>query len=82
MGYHNRVDFNKLVIKVGEKGEEVNPDGGFVNYGLVEGEYILIKGSTPGPKKRAIALRKAIRPSGAKPAYSVDYISKESQQGT
>jgi large subunit ribosomal protein L3 len=82
MGYHNRVDFNKFLIKIGEKGEEINPVGGLIGYGLVKGEYILVKGSVPGPKKRAIALRKAIRPSKATPSLAIDYVSLVSQQGT
>ncbi len=83
MGYHNRVDFNKYIVKMGEKGEEINPDGGFAGYGLVKGEYILVMGSVPGPKKRAVAIRKAIRPSEEKaPSISVDHISLSSSQGT
>jgi large subunit ribosomal protein L3 len=82
MGYHNRVDFNKKILKVGEKGDEVNPDGGFLNYGVVEGEYLLVKGSVPGPKKRAIALRKAMRPPTKTHAFAIDHISTVSQQGT
>jgi large subunit ribosomal protein L3 len=81
MGYHNRVDFNKPLLKIGEKGEEVNPKGGFVNYGLVKGAYLLLKGSIPGPKKRTIALRKAIRPQKKSHSYAIERISTESQQG-
>jgi large subunit ribosomal protein L3 len=81
MGYHNRTEFNKLVMKLGEKGEEVTPEGGFVGYGLVKGQYAILKGSIPGPKKRAIALRKSIRPGKAQ-QFAIDYIAKESQQGS
>ncbi len=80
-GYQKRVDFNKFIVKMGEKGEEATPEGGFVGYGVVPGEYILIKGSVPGPKKRAVALRKAIRQPTDLPSLSVDRIAVESQQG-
>ena len=66
----------------GEKGEEITPDGGFVGYGVIDGEYLLLIGSVPGPKKRGIALRKAIRPPKVMPSVSIDYISTKSQQGT
>jgi len=82
MGYANRVDVNKLIIKISEKGEEINPKGGFVNYGLVKGTYVLIKGSVPGPKKRAIAIRKAIRPQKKSHTYAVEKVSTASQQGS
>jgi large subunit ribosomal protein L3 len=82
MGYFNRVDFNKFVVKVGEKGEDITPPGGFIGYGVVKGEYLLVMGSVPGPKKRAVALRKAIRPSKSVPSLAIDHISVVSQQGT
>lgn len=81
-GYHNRTELNKYIIKVGEKGEEVTPQGGFINYGVVKGEYLLIKGSVPGPKKRAVALRKAIRQPTVQPAVAIDFVSVASHQGS
>jgi large subunit ribosomal protein L3 len=62
MGYQNRTEVNKKIIKISKTAAEVNPKQGFKNYGFVEGEYALIFGSLPGPVKRCIALRKSIRP--------------------
>ncbi len=62
MGYHKRTDINKRILKIGENGDEVTPKGGIVNYGKVKGDYIVLKGSVPGPKKRAIMIRFAARP--------------------
>jgi large subunit ribosomal protein L3 len=31
MGYQQRTDFNKRVLKIGEDGAEITPDGGFIN---------------------------------------------------
>jgi large subunit ribosomal protein L3 len=61
MGYHQRTDYNKRILKMSSDVDEVNPAGGFVNYGLVRGNYILIKGSVPGPSKRLIRLREPTR---------------------
>jgi large subunit ribosomal protein L3 len=81
-GYHQRTEFNKRILKIGSNGTEVTPDGGFLNYGLIRGDYVLIKGSVPGPSKRLIRLRDPIR------AKKVDlgepnivHISRESKQG-
>ncbi len=81
MGFNNRVDFNKAVLKIGDKGEEVTPKGGFINYGLLKGAYILMKGSVAGPEKRAVALRKAMRTKEKASPIAFEYISTASQQG-
>jgi len=61
MGYHLRTEFNKQIMKVGTKPEEVNPKGGWPHYGLVKSTFVLIKGSIAGPQKRAIILTKPMR---------------------
>jgi large subunit ribosomal protein L3 len=83
MGYHQRTEFNKKIIKVGSDGGEVNPKGGFINYGEVRNAYVLIHGSVPGPAKRLIRFRDATRmPKKADVSVAdVTYISTESKQG-
>ncbi len=82
MGYHQRTEFNKRILKIGSDGEEVTPEGGFLNYGLVRGEYVLIKGSVPGPSKRLIRLRDPIRAKKADFGEpNILHISRESKQG-
>lgn len=83
VGYHQRTEFNKRILKVGEKGEEVTPKGGFLHYGDVVNSYVLIHGTVPGPTKRLIRLRDPVRMAGAqlKEAPSISYISIESKQG-
>ncbi|NOZ59086.1 MAG: 50S ribosomal protein L3 [Euryarchaeota archaeon] len=83
MGYHHRTDFNKRILKIGEKGEEVTPRGGFLGYGIVRGDYIILDGSVPGPRKRLVRLRPAIRPPVHLPEGKpqLTYISLESKQG-
>jgi large subunit ribosomal protein L3 len=82
MGYHQRTEYNKRVLKIGDKGEEITPNGGFVRYGTVRNEYVVLHGSIPGPAKRLIRFRDAVRFHGIsveKP--EITYISKESKQG-
>ncbi len=80
MGFNNRTEYNKQIIKISEKGEEINPKGGFIKYGLVKGDYILIKGSVPGPKKRFIRIRSSIRTKQEIPAPEITYVNLLSQQ--
>jgi len=84
MGYHKRTEYNKKILKIGDASqvEEINPDGGFIKYGLVKNDYILVKGSVPGPNKRLIILREAIRAHGkSNEAPEINYISTRSKQG-
>jgi large subunit ribosomal protein L3 len=83
MGYHQRTDFNKRILKLGTEGKEVVPKGGFLRYGLVRGDFVVLAGSVPGPTKRAICLRQAMRPSRGVPSSppQITHISTTSQQG-
>lgn len=83
MGYHQRTEYNKRVLKIGENGEEITPSGGFPNYGIVKNSYILLHGSIPGPTKRLISMRDAIRyQRGVKVEKAeITYISTTSKQG-
>jgi len=78
-GYHHRVELNKKIYKIGKAGDEkacstesdltekgINPMGGWPNYGLVRNDWIMVKGSTVGVKKRVITLRKSIHPTTRK----------------
>jgi large subunit ribosomal protein L3 len=81
-GYHQRTEFNKRILKIGSNGAEITPEGGFLNYGLVRGDYVLIKGSVPGPSKRLIRLRDPIRAKKSDLGEpNILHISRESKQG-
>jgi len=81
-GYHQRLDHNKWLMKISDNPEEVNPNGGFIRYGVVKNPYIIVKGSVPGPSKRLIRFNPTIRPSKKIPidAPNIVYISRESKQ--
>ena len=82
MGYHNRTEWNKWIIKISDKPEEINPKGGFLHYGNVKNEYILVKGSVQGTAKRLIRFNMPKRPDKLVPkdAPSIVYTSLESKQ--
>jgi large subunit ribosomal protein L3 len=83
MGYHQRIEFNKRILKIGKDGKEVTVKGGYIRYGEVKGPYILIDGSIPGTEKRQIRLRVPARPPREIPETppQVTYVSLESPQG-
>jgi large subunit ribosomal protein L3 len=83
MGFHQRIEYNKRILKIGADGKEITPKGGFVRYGEVRGPYMLMEGSITGTEKRAVRLRYPARPPrnvGEEPPQ-ITYISLESPQG-
>lgn len=82
-GYHQRMEHNKRVLKTGEDGEEVTPEGGFLRFGGIENDYVLLKGSVPGPTKRLVFLRRPTREKEGAPSSppTITYIDTSSQQG-
>jgi large subunit ribosomal protein L3 len=83
MGYHQRTERNKRILKIGADGKEVTPKGGFIRYGEVRGSYMLLEGSIAGTEKRPIRLRYPSRPprNVAEEPPQITHISLESPQG-
>ncbi len=82
-GYHHRTEYNKRIIQIGEDGAKITPDGGFPHYGVVRNPFLLVHGSIPGPKKRLVKIRDAVRYGRGIEVQeaNVSYISTATQQG-
>jgi len=73
-GYHHRTEINKKIYRIGKAGgnggttefdlttKGITPLGGFPRYGVVDEDFIMLKGCCVGTKKRVITLRKSIVP--------------------
>ncbi|CAE7130941.1 unnamed protein product [Rhizoctonia solani] len=72
-GYHHRTELNKKIYRIGLGSDAANartdadatdkvitPLGGFPHYGIVKNDYLMLKGSIPGTKKRVITIRKSL----------------------
>jgi large subunit ribosomal protein L3 len=84
MGYHTRTLINKRLLKIGSAQEDdVTPAGGFLNYGMLQASYVLVKGSVAGPAKRLVRMRHAIRPPRHVPPGKpiITHVSVSSKQG-
>ena len=83
MGFHQRTEYNKMVMKIGNNGSEITPKGGFLRYGVINSDYVALRGSVPGTRNRLVLMRLAVRPPPeAKTAPSkLDYLSVSSIQG-
>ncbi len=80
LGFQTRTELNKRILKIVEP-KEINPKGGFPNFGIVKTESILMEGTVPGSRKRLIRLRTPMRPPLSKYPVEIKYISLESKQG-
>ena len=82
-GYHQRTEYNKRILRVANPEEHsITPAGGFLHYGEVKSDYILVKGSVPGPSKRLIRFRDPTRGSDKTlHDYEITYVSTASKQG-
>merc|ERR1712193_395740 len=97
-GYHHRTEINKkgyrtvdgktvknnAATEVDITDKSINPVGGFVHYGLVKNDFVLIKGGVIGPKKRAITLRKSLLKQTSRAAMenvNLKFIDTTSKMG-
>merc|ERR1719285_681946 len=82
-GYHHRTEINKKIYRIGkatkddphsattendltEKG--ITPMGGFSHYGEVTQDWVMLKGTVMGCRKRIITLRKSLLPQVSRKA--------------
>ena len=64
MGFHQRTEYDKRIMIIGNTDNDqikINPDGGYKHFGLVKGDFIVLKVSVPGTYRRLIKLRSQIR---------------------
>jgi len=63
-GFHQRTQYNnRIMIMSNTQNNEfkINPAGGFKHFGLVEGDFVVIRGSIPGTYRRLVKLRAPVR---------------------
>ncbi len=86
MGYHHRTEYNKRILNIvtGDNPIDITPKGGFLSYGIVKNDYILVDGSIAGPRKHLVRFRQGIRKKKTGETVKkpeINYISLESKQG-
>jgi len=62
MGFFSRISYNNKIIDVGKISEkDINPKGGWQNYGNIKTDYIILRGSVAGSVKRQLLVTEALR---------------------
>eukprot|EP01065_Artemidia_motanka_P005297 TRINITY_DN1256_c0_g2_i1.p2 TRINITY_DN1256_c0_g2~~TRINITY_DN1256_c0_g2_i1.p2 ORF type:complete len:410 (+),score=150.33 TRINITY_DN1256_c0_g2_i1:62-1231(+) len=98
-GFHHRTELNKKIYKIGEALKDdpangsceaditkksITPMGGFPHYGVVTNKFLMLKGSTPGPVKRTVTLRRPMGPQTSRAAQekiTLKFIDTSSKFG-
>lgn len=96
-GYHHRTEVNKKVYRLGKAGDKagaateydltqktITPLGGFPHYGVVDEDWVMIKGCCVGVKKRVLTLRKSLLTHTSRSALekvSLKFIDTSSKFG-
>eukprot|EP01017_Pseudomicrothorax_dubius_P019066 TRINITY_DN20_c0_g1_i1.p1 TRINITY_DN20_c0_g1~~TRINITY_DN20_c0_g1_i1.p1 ORF type:complete len:397 (-),score=118.75 TRINITY_DN20_c0_g1_i1:190-1380(-) len=76
LGYHHRTEINKKIYRIGAAANQgakntastandlteknITPIGGFPHYGIVQNQFLIIRGCCVGTKKRPLILRKSL----------------------
>jgi len=97
-GYGHRTEINKKIYRLGKK-EDLDkscsteqdltekgptPMGGFIRYGFINEDWLMLKGTVMGAKKRIITLRKSLLPQEsrrAKEEINLKFIDTSSKFG-
>jgi len=98
-GYGHRTEINKKIYRIGKSIKDdannavtendltekaISPMGGFSHYGEVTNEFVMLKGTTPGLRKRLVTLRKSLLPQVSRKAVekiSLKFIDTSSKFG-
>lgn len=75
LGFFSRICFNNQVISIGKTSEKnINPGSGWKHYGKIKSDYLILKGSVPGPAKRQLLLTEPLRPTKKQEKKNFEFI--------
>merc|ERR1712084_109853 len=87
-GDHHRTEMNKQLKKASTDfdltDKTITPLGGFPHYGIVKEDYVILKGSVPGPVRRVISFRDCLFPQANRKAMdsvNLKFIDTSSKFG-
>jgi len=98
-GYHHRTEINKKIYRIGKAIKDdpnnamtendlteksITPMGGFSHYGEVTQDWVMVKGTVMGSRKRLLTLRKSLLPQVSRKAtekVELKFIDTASKMG-
>jgi len=96
-GFHHRTQMNKKIYMIGRGNDkrsattefdltskQITPMGGFPHYGVVNEDWLMLRGSVAGVKKRPITLRKTLQEQTSRAALeeaNIKFVDTSSKHG-
>jgi len=98
-GYHHRTQLNKKIYQIGKAPsvdpknaqtqydlteKTITPMGGFVGYGTIRNDFVMLKGTVSGPRRRVITLRRPMAPQTSRALtekITLKFIDTSSKMG-
>jgi large subunit ribosomal protein L3e len=98
-GFHHRTEINKKIYRIGKALKDdpnggmtendlteksITPMGGFPHFGIINEDWVMLKGCVMGPRKRVITMRKSLLPQVSRKAteqISLKFIDTSSKFG-
>ncbi len=75
LGLFTRVAYNSKVLASGKIQEkDINKKEGFMHYGKIKTEYLILKGSVQGPAKRQLLLTQPLRPTRSQEKLNYEFL--------
>merc|ERR1712063_170574 len=99
MGYGHRTEINKKIYRIGKASKDdpnsamteadltekgITPMGGFLHYGEITQDWVMVRGGVMGPRKRIITMRKSLLPQVSRRAtekIDLKFIDTSSKMG-
>lgn len=97
-GFNHRTEMHKKIYRIAKACDNshtattehdmtdkgITPMGGYPHYGIVRNDYIILKGSVPGPVRRAVTIRPSLFPQTHQSSLeqiSLKFIDTSSKMG-
>lgn len=75
LGMFTRVILNNKILEIGKTSEKnINPKSGWHKYGNISSDYIILKGSVPGPAGRQMLITQALRKTKYQEKKNLEFI--------
>jgi len=78
LGMQTRICYNSKIVEIAKISDKnINPQSGWIHYGNIKTEYILLRGSVPGPAKRQLLLTLPLRKTKSSDKKNFEFLRLE-----
>jgi len=75
-GFFSRIHYNNQIVFIGKiSDKDINKKSGFKRYGKIKTDYIILRGSVPGPIKRPLLITAPLRKTKKQDKKNFEFLS-------